>query len=51
MRIRDGLVTGSLSPRALGLVLEWYSRHGEELAETWELARQRRPLRRIDPLE
>lgn len=51
VRVRDGLVTGQFPPRPLGLVLEWYIRHREELAENWELARQRKPLRRIDPLE
>jgi len=51
VRISDGLVSGTFPPRPLGLVLEWYIRHREELAENWELARQRKPLRRIDPLE
>ncbi len=51
VNIRDGLVTGSFPPRPLGLVFEWYIRHREELAENWELARQRKQLRRIDPLE
>jgi len=51
VRIRDGLVAGKFPPRPLGFVLEWYIRHREKLAENWERARQRRPLRRIDPLE
>jgi len=51
VRIHDGLVTGNFPPRPLGLVLEWYIRHREELAENWELARRRKLLRRIDPLE
>ena len=51
VRIRDGLVSGKFPPRPLGLVLEWYIQHREELAENWELARQRKPLRRINPLE
>jgi hypothetical protein len=51
VRIRDGVVTGKFPPRPLGLVLEWYIRHREELAETWELAQARKQLRRIAPLE
>ena len=51
VRVRDGLVTGKFPARPLGLVLEWYIRHREELAENWELARRRKPLHRIDPLE
>jgi hypothetical protein len=37
--------------RALEHVLEWYVLHRDELAENWELARNRRPLRAIAPLE
>lgn len=37
--------------RALNLVLEWYTLRQAELLEDWNLARERRPLRRIDPLE
>jgi hypothetical protein len=32
-------------------VLEWYELHQPELRELWDLARARRPLRRIAPLE
>ncbi len=32
-------------------VLDWYHLHRDDLAENWELARQRQPLNRIDPLE
>lgn len=51
MRISDGLVSGKLPPRALGMVLEWYIQHRGQLAENWELARLRKPLRSIGPLE
>ena len=37
--------------RALNLVLEWYTLHRDELSLDWLLARDRRPLLRIDPLE
>jgi hypothetical protein len=51
VRIEDGVVEGRFPRRALNLVLEWYNLHRAELLEDWNLARERRPLRRIDPLE
>lgn len=51
VRITEGVVEGRFPRRALNLVLEWYSVHQTELLEDWELARERKPLRRIDPLE
>jgi hypothetical protein len=45
------VLEGKLSPRALGLVMEWAAAHREELLEDWNLARQQQPLRRIAPLE
>lgn len=41
---------GRLSPRALGLVIEWASLHRDELLERWEHAQDLAPLERIDPL-
>lgn len=41
---------GNLSPRALGLVMEWASGHRAELMEDWKLARAQGPLRPIEPL-
>ncbi|MEQ8765466.1 MAG: DUF4160 domain-containing protein [Planctomycetota bacterium] len=49
--IADGVVEGRFPRRALNLVLEWYSLHQAELLEDWDLARERKPLHRIDPLE
>ena len=49
--IRDGVVTGRFPRRALRLVLEWFDLHRDELLEDWELARSRKPLKRIPPLE
>ncbi len=43
-------LTGSLPPRALGLVIEWASLHQAELMELWERARDHQPLHHIDPL-
>jgi hypothetical protein len=49
--IEGGAVKGHFPRRALQHVLEWYELHREELRDDWELARQRRPLRHIVPLE
>ena len=49
--IEDGVVRGEFPRRALGLVLEWYQAHGAELQENWELARLRKTLKPIPPLE
>jgi hypothetical protein len=51
VRIEDGTVSGHFPRRALALVLEWYRLHKGELREDWELARERKPLNRIAPLE
>lgn len=45
------VIDGWLPPRALGLVQEWRARHRDDLAEDWNLARERRMLKPIQPLE
>ncbi|MDP1903768.1 MAG: DUF4160 domain-containing protein [Pseudomonadota bacterium] len=45
------VLAGKLPPRAMGLVMEWASRHQDELMVDWELARQSTELKRIEPLE
>ena len=42
---------GRLSPRVLGLVMEWAALHQEELREDWRLAERQAPLTAIPPLE
>ena len=49
--IREENVTGEFPHRALKLALEWGRLHKDELLENWELAKQRKPLKRIAPLE
>ena len=51
IEIETGVVTGRFPRRALGLVLEWAALHRDELLESWTLARQKQPLKRIAPLE
>lgn len=44
------LLRGQLSPRVLGMVVEWASLHRDELLENWNLARRQAALNRIEPL-
>jgi hypothetical protein len=45
------LLYGRLSPRVLGLLMEWAATNQSKLAENWGLAQQNRPLVPIEPLE
>ena len=51
VEIETGLVEGRMSKRALKMVLEWLDLHQAELIDNWELARQRKALRAIQPLQ
>jgi hypothetical protein len=44
------VLEGQISPRALGLVIEWASQHQSKLLRNWELARDNQPLKKIAPL-
>jgi len=45
------ILEGHLSPRALGLVIEWASQHKNELMQNWELAGKKQAPRKIEPLK
>ena len=45
------IIHGRLSPRVLGLVMEWASVHREELRLVWQQSRNLVPLSKIDPLK
>lgn len=45
------LLRGTLPSRAHAMVVEWATIHRAELRANWEIARQMRPLTRIEPLE
>ena len=45
------VVEGRLPPRVFGLVQEWREYHRAELTEDWNLACERKTLKRIEPLE
>ena len=49
--IGDGSVRGTFPPRALGLVLEWWSLHQQELMENWDLLNEGKEPEKINPLE
>lgn len=50
IEIESGVVTGTMSKRALQLLFEWYEQHQAELMENWSRARDRKPLLPISPL-
>jgi hypothetical protein len=45
------VIGGRLSPRVMGLVVEWATLHQKELVENWQQAQARQPLQKIAPLE
>jgi Domain of unknown function (DUF4160)/Protein of unknown function (DUF2442) len=49
--IETGIVSGEFPKRALSHVLEWLELHKSELLKDWELAKERRPLNKVNPLE
>jgi hypothetical protein len=46
-----GLIAGKLSPRVLGLVIEWTTLRHDALMADWELARTQQPLLPVPPLD
>ena len=44
------IIGGDLSPRALGLVVEWATLHRRELLADWHRAQRQEPLEKIEPL-
>lgn len=45
------VIAGGISSRAHAMVLEWASKHKEELLHNWELAAIPDKLNKIDPLD
>ncbi len=45
-----GIISGSLPPKALGLVTEWATLYKDSLMADWEKAKNLEPLDRIPPL-
>ena len=51
VEIETGVVNGNFPKRALSHVLDWSALHRRALLEDWQLAGQRKPLNKIEPLE
>ena len=51
VRILDGVIDrGALPGKQMKLELAWCEIHRDELMQNWELARDQKPLNRINPL-
>lgn len=46
-----GVLEGQMSPRALGLIIEWAALHKNELMEDWDLAKKNQAPKKIAPLK
>ena len=51
VEIESGVINGRFPRRALRLVFEWLELHKDELLENWQLAEEKKPLKKIAPLE
>jgi len=51
VEINSGIIDGKFPKRALGMVIEWYEIHKEELLQDWELIRTTGEFNKIQPLE
>ena len=45
------ILQGWLSPRTMGMVVEWAALRRQELRDDWDLAPRQEPLRKVKPLE
>ena len=48
---RLSVIAGNLSPRAMGLVIEWATLHREELMKAWNRAQRSEAPGTIEPLQ
>ncbi len=46
VEIESGVINGRFPRRALRLVLEWLELHKDELLENWQLAEEKKPLKK-----
>ena len=51
VEIESGKTQGAFPPRAKAAVLEWLGLHKEELLQDWQLATEKKKLKKIKPLE
>jgi hypothetical protein len=50
IEIQSGIVTGTMSRRALRMLFDWLDEHHDELMENWDRAAQHEPLQPVSPL-
>lgn len=48
--LNDWIIEGKFPKRALNLVLIWAKKHKDEIIENWSLSQNRKPLKKIEPL-
>jgi hypothetical protein len=51
VEIQTGQVTGRMGAKAIALIQEWRQLHQEEILADWEMAKDKKSLNRIPPLE
>ncbi len=51
VQITTGMVAGRMSKRGLHMLFEWMETHQQDLMENWNLARERKSLKQIAPLD
>jgi hypothetical protein len=51
VEIESGVINGRFPRRALRLVLEWLELHKDELLVNWQFVEEKKPLKKIAPLE
>lgn len=49
--ISSGLIHGSMSKRALKMIIEWAEKYQSEMLANWKLSEQKKPLKQIPPLD
>jgi hypothetical protein len=47
---KNEIISGTLPPRVLGLVVEWTALHQQELMDNWERSKNNEELLKIEPL-
>lgn len=51
VEIESEVVLGTMPGKSVKLILDWLNSHREELLENWNLAQERKPLCKIEPLK
>jgi len=49
--IEMGIIRGDMPKTAMKLINEWVEQHKEELLNNWNMIKERKPLKKIEPLK